>query len=348
MITTTFARSLRIVLSSAIALGVTSLAFADSKWPSAVKEVTSTPNGTVETSGNLSSGAKLDLAWAANSSVACFPATNFDSYRGNHVLYATSIPKDSIMTITAVPADGQTDVSLYAYTMGTTDFTHVPPNVPSATACEASFGKSGKNPGVSEKITLNATTHPYNVVIGVAGPKDVTSGAYTLKIELKSKTTTTSATLVPIALSTSSGSATANGKLEDGGKIDLAWASNSSVACFPATKNVDFTGNHVIYRAALPSQSTMTVTATPKSSSLDLSVYAYMVADGDTTTVPPNVPSAVSCEAGYDQKNDHNPGTAETAKLNSTTHAYTVYIGVAGAAGTTSGAYDLKVDVKKK
>jgi hypothetical protein len=71
-----------------------------------------------------------------------------------------------------------------------------------------------------------------------------------------------------------------------------------------------------------------------------------MVSSTDTTSIPPNVNSAISCEAGYDAKTDNNPGKAETAKLNSLNNPYTVYIVVAGANGTTAGAYDLKVDLE--
>ena len=138
------------------------------------------------------------------------------------------------------------------------------------------------------------------------------------------------------------------GKLEDGAVIDLAWAANSSMACWPATENVNFNGKHVVYRTSLPTNSNMTVTATPTDAKTDLSVYTYMVAEGDTKSLPPTVASATTCEAGYDQKTDNNPGKPETAKLNSTTHSYTVYVGVAGANGASAGAFNLDIMVKPK
>ena len=139
-------------------------------WPAAVSYFESTPNGTVEKKGNLSAGKTMDLQWAAQSSVACFPATEYDNFRGNHVLYATQIPKYSEMVITVTPDDPKTDVSLYAYEISTTDTTHVAPNLPSCVACEAGYDqKKDSNPGVTEAIKLNSTTHGYNVIIGVAG-----------------------------------------------------------------------------------------------------------------------------------------------------------------------------------
>ncbi len=320
------------------------------KWATGVTNVAAVSGTVVEVKGNLSAGKTISLPWAAKSSVACFPATEFDNFKGNHVFYGLQLPKESVVTITAVPDDPKTDINLYALQLGATDFSRVPPNIPSATTCEASYDqKTDSNPGVTEKVTLNATTNPYNVVIGVAGPKGVLTGGFTLKVELKTKATVTSAVLVPIALeSTPSASVTAKGKLESGGKIDLAFAAKSSVACWPATENVNFSGNHVIYKTTLPAYTDMTITATPADPKTDVSVYAYMVATTDTTSIPPNVNSATTCEAGYDQKTDNNPGKAESVKLNSLKNAYTVYIGVAGANGAAAGAFDLKVDLKPK
>lgn len=315
------------------------------EWAAGITGIEAKPNGVVEVKGNLSAGKPVELAWAANSSVACFPATEFDNFRGNHVFYGFQLPKQSVVTITAIPDDPKTDVNVYAYSISSTDFKRLPPNVASVTSCEAGYDqKKDKNPGVTEKITLNATTNPYNVIVGVAGPKGVTSGGYTLKVELKTAVPVVSAVLVPIALT----GGAASGKLEDGGKIDLGFAAKSSVACWPATENVNFNGNHVVYRTSIPPYSDMVITATPKDPKTDLSVYAYMVGANDTKTIPPNVSSAVTCEAGYDQKTDNNPGKPESVKLNALKNPYTVYIGVAGANGTTAGAFDLKVDVKAK
>lgn len=320
------------------------------KWPAGVTTIEAKSGATVEVKGNLSAGKIIPLTFAAKSNVACFPATEFDNFKGNHVFYAFSLPKESVATITAVPDDAKTDINLYAAQVGATDFSHVPPNLPSATACEASYDqKTDSNPGVTEKVTLNATTNPYNVIIGVAGPKGVTAGGFTLKVDLKTKAAVVSATLVPVTLeSKPNGSVSTKGKLDGGGKIDLAFASKSSVACWPATENLNFSGNHVVYKTSLPANSDMVITATPSDSKTDVSLYAYLVATSDTTSIPPNVNSAVSCEAGYDAKTDNNPGKAESVKLNSVKNPYTVYIGVAGANGTTAGAFDLKVDVKPK
>ena len=319
-------------------------------WPSTVTTVTSKPNDIVSFRGDLKTGKTIDLGFAANSSVACFPATQNINFEGNHVFFGTQIPAQSEMIITVTPDDPKLDVSLYAYMLGSTDFTHVAPDLPSCVSCEAGYdAKTHANPGKPETVKLDATTHPYNVVIGVAGVKGTTSGGFTVKVDLKSRVAVTSAKLTPIDVTSKPGGAVeVTGSLDKGGVVDLGWAANSSVACFPATENVNFAGNHVIYRTQLPKESQLVVTATPKDPKLDLSVYAYAVSTTDTTSVPPNVSQAVSCSAGYDAKNDANPGVAETAKLVSITNPYNVYIGVAGAKGFTTGDYTLKIELKAR
>ncbi len=317
-----------------------------SAWPAGVTTTSAKAGAVVEVKGNLASGKTMDLAWAANSSVACFPATRFDAFRGNHVLYATSLPKESVFTITAVPDDPKTDLSVYAYTIGTTDFTHVPPNVPSVTSCEGGYDFTGKaNPGASEKVTLNATTNPYNVVIGVAGAKGVVTGGYTLKLDLKSKQAGPTNVLSALPMQTNpNGTATVTGKLDDGAKVDLAFAAKSAVACWPATRDDGYNGNHVLYRTMIPAYSNMTITATPVGASGDIGVYAYMVGTSDSAQVPPNVSSVVTCEAA----STAGVGKPETVKLNSLNNPYAVYIGVVGSSGATAGAYKLDVEIKPK
>lgn len=335
-----------IVLVAGLA-AITSTTALGGNWPTNVTSVTSTAGKTTSVKGKLEDGATVDLGWAAKSSVACFPATENNNFKGNHVFYGTQIPKQSVMKITVVPDDPKTDLSVYAYTVGSTTYDAIPPNVTSATSCEAGYdAQHDSNPGVSESVTLNATTNPYNVVIGVAGAKGVKTGGYTLKVELASASATASATLTPTVIASESGkTVSVTGKLDTGGVIDLAWAANSAVACFPATENVNFNGNHNVYRTSLPKNSEMTVTVEPTDPSLDVSVYAYTVSSTDTTSIPPNVTSAVSCEASYDKSKDHNPGASESVKLIALGNPYNVFIGVAGAGASKTGAYKLKVQV---
>jgi hypothetical protein len=161
------------------------------QWPSEVTVVVSKSNDSVTVSGDLANGAIMeDISWAASSSNACFPATQNLKFRGNHVLYATSMPPRSIMTITVSPVDANGDLSIYGYMMGGTEY-RVVPNLPSCITCEADHKWDrpwkGKVQTSERKIEFqNPTQNTYNIVIGVAAPKDVTTGQFNLKIKLKS------------------------------------------------------------------------------------------------------------------------------------------------------------------
>lgn len=163
----------------------------NAQWPSNVTSIESKANDSVIVSGDLASGALMeDLSWAANSSNACFPATQNLKFRGNHVLYATSIPPRSILAISVNPADANGDLSIYGYMMGNTEY-RVVPNLPSCISCEADHKWDGKWKGkvqTSErKIEFqNPTQNTYNIVIGIAAPKDVITGKFNLKLKLKS------------------------------------------------------------------------------------------------------------------------------------------------------------------
>ncbi len=157
-------------------------------WPANVTVITSEKGKVVEIKGDLASGAPMEnLSWASNSSVACFPATQNANFRANHVLFATSLPPRSIMLITVIPDDPSQNMSIYAYSIGTTNF-RLPPQLPSCVSCEAEHKwdrpRRGRTQDHTRTVRLNATTNPYNVVIGVSGPSGATGG-FTIKIDLK-------------------------------------------------------------------------------------------------------------------------------------------------------------------
>ena len=71
-----------------------------------VTEIELVPNETVSVEGNLSEGEKMeDLSWAWQSNNACFPATQYHKFTGNHVLYTGIIPTHSELEITVIPKD---------------------------------------------------------------------------------------------------------------------------------------------------------------------------------------------------------------------------------------------------
>ncbi|MBL9108615.1 MAG: hypothetical protein JNM74_05065 [Myxococcales bacterium] len=305
--------------------------------------------GHTEVRGALDAGAPVDLAFAARSAMACFPATRNDHFDGHHVFYVVDLPARSTLDVTVTPSRADTDVSLYAYSVapGTTP---LPPNVTSAVACEASYGTTSRatpyNPGKSEHVKLVATTSPYRVVVGVAGARRAKGGAYTLAFDLvtsppPAQGRVTAASTVLVARG---GSATVDGNLDGGPIVDLAFASSSQVACFPATQNDAFAGAQVAYAVDLPPYTELTASVTPGATDLDLGLYGYTVAKGDTTSLPPAVPRAVSCESSGGAA--VNQGRAESIRLVAMTNPYRAYIVVAGRRGTVRGAYKLAIGLR--
>ena len=153
-----------------------------SEWGSAVSSIENTETIT----GDLSEGEVLaSLDWADDSAVACWPATEDLNWTGNHVLYSTTQPPNTLLTATLTPDNADVDVNVYILQQGSTSY-QVPPEVTSAVTCEAGYNQStDSNPGEEESASTTATTNGYNILIGVAGPEGVTSGGYTLSLTLE-------------------------------------------------------------------------------------------------------------------------------------------------------------------
>jgi hypothetical protein len=137
--------------------------------------------------GNLADGVKIhDLSWASNSSVACFPGTQNSKFTGNHIIYITEIPANSVMDITVVPDDKTANMSIYTYMVGLNN-TAMVPNLTSCITCEAEFKwdypKYGKTQDHTRTVSLNSDHSAYRVVIGVAGAEGLTTGTFVLKIK---------------------------------------------------------------------------------------------------------------------------------------------------------------------
>ena len=146
-----------------------------------------------------------------------------------------------------------------------------------------------------------------------------------------------------------------SGDIKDGTKLSsLRWAERSSVACIPGTRFEQFNGNHVFYRIKLPRASAMKVVLEPKNGA-KVNLYALRQSMRQIP-VPPNVTSAISCEASYPiyanlgggrrvKNKDTGIRKVEYISVNS---PYSILIGVAGAQGLTSGAFDLKIEIKPR
>ncbi|MEL6131834.1 MAG: hypothetical protein AAFR59_00570 [Bacteroidota bacterium] len=157
-----------------------------------ITEIEALPNEIVEIEGNLSEGNFMStLAWAWNSSVACFPETQKTKFTGHHVLYQTQLPRYSEMVIKVIPKDPKANFSLYAYEIGTTNEAIVP-ELTQCVRCEVDhkwdYARRGQTQDHTRTVTdILAINNPYKVIIGVVGAEGLTEGAYTLEISLKSR-----------------------------------------------------------------------------------------------------------------------------------------------------------------
>lgn len=343
-------KRIQLILSIATALFAQS-AFAQA--PSNVTKIDATPNQITTVTANLKNGEIIsDLKWASNSSVACFPGTQNKKFTGNHVLHYFEIPPYSEVTITVIPKDKNANMSIYGYQVGTTNFS-TPPNLNSCVSCEAQhkwdYPKKGQTQDHTRSIFFNSIKNGYNIFIGVAGADELTKGEYELKIDLKSKVENTNKQEVLKVYSApiEKGKTVAyKGNLKDGCVIqDLSFAANSSVACFPATQNSKFTGNHVFYVMEIPKYSKMYITLIPDDKNANMSLYAYQ--DGTTKTVyPPKLNSCVTCEADHKWDRPKKGKTQDHTRsvyLNAINNPYRVVIGVAGADGLATGGFKIQI-----
>jgi|GEM_PF-403811 len=310
--------------------------------PPPSRTISAFPNKTTSTKGDIRTGKRLPLAWASNSNVACWPKTRDQHFDGKHVVYKTKLPKKSTMTITLKPKKGK-DLSLYAYAAGGHP---LPPKLYRA-RCEASylFGEKSisvtSNPGKPEQVKLVAINNGYDVVIGVAGAGKLDSGAFELEVKLDTAGDGVADTGPPPAQTTTltkGKTVTVTGDIKGGKLLPLAWATNSNVACWPATRNQHFDGHHVAYKVKLPPRTKLKVELIPEKGA-DMSVYAYS-ASGHP--LPPKLYRA-RCEAGYFGSKG---GKEKVSLQGSMTATYDVVVAVAGAGKAAKGKYTLKMTIE--
>jgi hypothetical protein len=125
-----------------------------------------------------------DLSWAWNSSVACFPETQKNSFTGKHILFQTEIPANSEMTITLKPTKRSSKLSLYGYQVGVNNKAVVP-NLSSCVSCEADNNQAQKATNNHRSIQFRAVQRPYKIVIGIAGENGLSEGDFTFEIAVR-------------------------------------------------------------------------------------------------------------------------------------------------------------------
>lgn len=160
------------------------------QWPSNVTIVNMDEKDSVIVKGDLSKGSIMDdLSWAWSSTNACFPATQSNKFKGNHVFFAVTMPKQCELFISISPTDANADLSIYAYRLGSADYNLVP-DLGSCITCEADHKWDGNWKGkvqTSErKVSFqNPGQENYNILIGVSAPKGVTTGQFNLSVKFR-------------------------------------------------------------------------------------------------------------------------------------------------------------------
>jgi hypothetical protein len=158
------------------------------QWPSNVTEINLDDKDSVIIQGDLSKGSPMsDLSWAWNSANACFPATQSAKFKGNHVFFAVTMPKQCELFISVTPADANGDLSIYAYRIGSAEYNLVPA-LGSCITCEADHKWDGnwknKVQTSERKVSFqNPGQENYNILIGVSAPKGVAAGQFSLKVK---------------------------------------------------------------------------------------------------------------------------------------------------------------------
>jgi hypothetical protein len=134
----------------------------------------------------------------------------------------------------------------------------------------------------------------------------------------------------------------ANGKLME----DLSWASSSSNACFPATQNIKYRGNHVFFATTFPPRSIMKIVVTPDDESANMSLYGYRIGNTDYSLVP-DLARSITCESNekWDRpwKNKVQTHERNIEFQNPSQNTYNILIGVSAPKGVTTGKFKVSV-----
>jgi len=190
------------------------------------------------------------------------------------------------------------------------------------------------------------------VVIGVVGADGLTTGGFKLEIKVvggEEEVVLPQATVKVNPVDCKANNTVSyKGDLKNGVVInDLSWASTSQNACWPATQNAKFTGNHVMYKTVIPKHSEMYVKVIPDDKNANFSIYGYEVGTTNNSIVP-NLASCVACEAehkwDYPKAGKTQDHTREIY-FNAIGDPFNVFIGVVGADGLKTGGYTLEIKV---
>jgi len=125
----------------------------------------------------LEAGEIMELSWAQQSDVACFPGTQSDLFAGPHRLFVLLQAQSQDLEIRVEP-EPDVDISIYTLKQSPSSYM-LPPDTETAVRCETSL--SG-GPGETEDLSLSGAGSDYNIVLGVAGVEGQASGRFLLEV----------------------------------------------------------------------------------------------------------------------------------------------------------------------
>lgn len=129
---------------------------------------------------------------------------------------------------------------------------------------------------------------------------------------------------------------------------DLSWAWKSSNACFSATEQKYFNGNHVLFTGIIPKSTSYTLKLIPKKHNQNMSIYCYEIDVNDNFLVP-NLPKSNNCMAKTEQSISYLKKHVREIKskliLKNNTR---LVIGVVGANKLSNGDFTLLIRLTEK
>ena len=166
--------------------------------------------------------------------------------------------------------------------------------------------------------------------------------------DMEPDNTVNNANVTELATPSQGNPTTVTGNVSEGEVLEsLDWAALSNVACFPATRFVEFEGKLLYYSVNIPQGNEMRITVTPTGDKRRINVYGYINYDGNNT---PPVQSVTSCEAGYelyvgepDLTKDGEPQSISFAQA--VNRDFTVFIAVSGARDVLEGDFELTAEL---
>lgn len=133
---------------------------------------------------------------------------------------------------------------------------------------------------------------------------------------------------------------------------DLSWAWKSSNACFAATEQNKFNGNHVFFTGIIPKNTNYKIKVIPKNKTVNISLYVYEIKVNNSYLVP-NLPACIRCVSDSAKKIGTSIKKFESYIRNAenktaSNNPFRIIIGVVGANKLNKGAFSLEIQINQQ